>query len=87
MSNNSDFLNNLFLGYTNTLDFKDSFGRFMYMYCIDYEQTGCGQKICCKECEKADCMERCNDSEECDSMTEKEPRELDERYEEVKISF
>ena len=57
------------------------------MYCIDYEQTGCGKKICCKKCEKADCMERCDSLEECDSMAEKEPRPLDERYEEVKISF
>lgn len=53
------------------------------MYCGNYEETSCGKKICCRECGESDCEERCNDSEECDCMTEKEPFPVDERYEEI----
>ena len=55
------------------------------MYCANYEETSCGKKICCRECGESDCEERCNDSEECDCMTEKEPFPVDERYEEVTV--
>ena len=55
------------------------------MFCTSYETTGCGKKICCKECNEADCKERCDNTEECDSMAEKEPKPLNECYEEMVI--
>ena len=55
------------------------------MYCTEYEETSCKKKMCCKMCEEEKCTERCDSSEECDGMTEKEPLPLEERYEEESI--
>lgn len=51
------------------------------MYCLDYELTECGVKLCCYDCSNKQCNKKCElEKDICDCLCSTEPSPTDEQY-------